>query len=353
MCLHGGECTLIGKTEFEKLCQLIYNLPWSEGKVKGAVSIVTNASNIDEDYIKIFKKYNVDVGISCDGPSELNLLRGPNPGDILATDKYNEDVKNTIKKLRENNVSVSIMCILHKKNAGSDEALRKLGGWMVWLRSIGIMHGRMNPMYSDSHPELELTPRELYRVWYNIYKWNKKYGLHWNPLVEMEKNLTEKNIKPSPCINNKCDLYNTHTLSILPDGQIGNCDRTFGRGLYQRSSSGGSCGRYEALEQLDCKACRYWRICSGGCPEEGVGGDWRRKTRFCEAIKWMYQTIEKDIPQSYDPQPKPLINVEHQDMGHGDLGHGDNPHGDNTHGDSAHGDSPHGDSSHGDSPDWK
>lgn len=353
VCLHGGECTLIPKQEFEKLCELIYNLPWPGGKVKGAVGLVTNGSMIDDEYIRIFKKWNVNVGISCDGPPELNLCRGPNPESVVATEQYNQRMKSLILKLRENGVNVSIMCILHKKNASTVEALRKLGGWMLWLKKLGIINGRVNPVYSDEHPELELSSNELYRVWYNVYTWNKKHGMRWNPVIEMEKNLKGESRNPQPCIHNRCDPYNTHTLSILPDGQIGNCDRTFKRGLYLRSLSKDSCGRYEALGQLDCKDCRYWRICGGGCPEEGIDGDWRRKTRFCEAIRKTYAMIEKDQHIDYAPEKEPTRFDGHQDATHGDAPHGDSTHGDAPHGDSYHGDLPHGDSSHGDTPDWR
>lgn len=67
---HGGEPLLINKKEFiwiceefikeiSPLCNLILN-------------IQTNAILIDEEWISIFKKYNIDLGISIDGPKEYN-----------------------------------------------------------------------------------------------------------------------------------------------------------------------------------------------------------------------------------------------------------------------------------------
>jgi hypothetical protein len=48
--------------------------------------------------------------------------------------------------------------------------------------------------------------------------------------------------------------------------------------------------RYEALAQVKqsaggCKGCFWWSYCKGGCPGAGLDGDWRNRTRFCEAIK--------------------------------------------------------------------
>lgn len=363
VCLHGGECTLIPIEEFEKLVKMIYELPWGkddEGKKKGAVSMVTNATLITDKHIEIFKKYNVHVSISVDGPPRLNVNRGPNPLDESVTEAYNKKINETILKLRENGVSVSIMCIINRDNAGSKKLRERLGGWMLWLKKNGMTGGRVNPVFSDTHPELELTTDQIYQMWVNVYKWNKKYDMRWNPVIEMEKNLTGENKNPQPCVHNMCDPFNTHTISVLPDGQIGNCDRTFGHGLYTRSLDGTKSGRYEALKQTDCKDCKYWSVCHGGCPEEGIGGDWRRKTRFCKAIYKMYEYIEKDLKKQgktvafgEPSQPKPVeSNTPHGDVPHGDE-HADAPHGDSQHGDIGHGDIPHGDSDHGDTIDWR
>ena len=357
VCLHGGEPLLTPLPELEKLMKLIHSLPWGEGKTKGAVSIVTNGSLITDKHIELFKKYNVYVGLSCDGPPELNIHRGPDPKNREVTAEYNQQMKTLIVKLKNEGLNVSVMCIMHKYNAGTKEMRAKLTQWILWLKSLGITGGRLNPMYSDRHPELELSNAEILQNWVNIYHLNKKHNLRWNPLIEMEGNVrgdkgNHQSFFPKPCVHNQCNPFNTHTLSILPDGTIGCCDRTFNHGLYTRSIDGKPCGRYEALPQLDCKDCPYWGICGGGCPEEGIGGDWRRKTRFCEAIYKIYQYIEKQTGVTRTFTPVTHSDGPHSDDAHGDSNHGDQGHGDNPHGNKGHGDIPHGDSTHGDSPDW-
>ena len=170
-----------------------------------------------------------------------------------------------------------------------------------------------------------------------------------------------------------CDPFNTHTLSILPDGTIGSCDRTFGRGMFPRSLNSNPCGRYEALRQTECSGCPRWNICGAGCPEEGIGGDWRRKTRWCETTKKIYSYIEGQLVkagkiQSIAPTTSQLrgdkltysipdvelknTNAYPMNSPHGDSTHGDEVHGDSTHGDVPHGDMPHGDSAHADDADY-
>ena len=351
VCLHGGECLLTPLPELEKLLSLIYNLPWKGGGVKRTSAIMTNGTLITEEHIQLFKKYNTHVGISMDGPSNLNVMRGFNPSDPEATRRYNARLNATIKRLREMRVPVSIICVLHSKNAGTKEMRQQLGGWVLQLKEMGITSGRFNPVECNEHPEYELSQEQLFQMWVNVYGWNKKYGVSWNPAVEMEKNLTGENKHPQSCGFDRCDPFSTHTFSILPNGQTGNCDKTFGSGFYPRSGSNSSCGRYEALRQTECMGCPYITICGGGCPFDSAEGDWRHKSRYCEAIRKTYSYIEKRLREekpgiklSIDAQPKVQETVEPS----GNRAHGDTPHGDSNHQDDYHGDAPHGDSLHGD-----
>ena len=348
ICLHGGEFTLHRSDKIEEMMEFIYGF-------KGVVDIVTNGSLIDDELIEMFKKYNVHVGISCDGPPDLNLLRGPDPSDKKVTKKYNEELVETIIRLRDENIPVSIMCILHTKSAGTQKKIDKLKKWMKWLSDLRITGGRFNLMYGN--PKYELTVRQATHTWIELYEENKRLGLGWNPFKEMRGNLSGG--KVSPCQFTQCNIFNSKTLSILPDGGIGNCDRTFSEGIYLRSRDNTKSGRYEALSQNQCRNCKYWSVCGGACPMEGIDGDWRNPSRFCDVIYELYSRIERDIRKDgentvtnvgYSP---PLEDGPHGDSGHGDAPHGDSNHGDSNHGDANHGDIPHGDSSHPDAPDWK
>ena len=66
--LHGGEPLILPKDQLEMLFRKAYELA-------GRCSIQTNGVNIDDDIIRMFKRYNVHPGISVDGPWPLNKLR--------------------------------------------------------------------------------------------------------------------------------------------------------------------------------------------------------------------------------------------------------------------------------------
>jgi uncharacterized protein len=67
---HGGEPLLIGKRRFADVCKIfVENLPPA---VNLTLSVQTNATLVDSEWIDIFQRYHVRVGVSLDGPPEYN-----------------------------------------------------------------------------------------------------------------------------------------------------------------------------------------------------------------------------------------------------------------------------------------
>src|SRR5262249_31801659 len=66
--LFGGGALMVPEKDLEEL--------WSWGLEKyGKNGIQTNGSLINDNHIRMFKQYKVHVGISVDGPGELNDVR--------------------------------------------------------------------------------------------------------------------------------------------------------------------------------------------------------------------------------------------------------------------------------------
>jgi len=180
-------------------------------------------------------------------------------------------------------------------NVGTERRLVRFEEWLLKLKDIGVTSGRLNFMFATNKQaeQYELTPHEAARAWIALYEFQKLHELRYDPFREMINNLKGQPV--CPCGFSGCDTFATPTISILPDGSLGNCDRTFGRGLWTRSRQMSHCGRIEALKVTQCRGCKYFSVCHGGCPMEGIGNDWRNKTRFCLAIYNMYRWIEKDL----------------------------------------------------------
>jgi len=294
--LHGGECTLLSLDEMEYLLRGVY-------RRSGRTSIQTNGYLLTEKHVKLFRKYNTHVGLSCDGPVGLNVLR--HTGDPETADAVAEKVTENIEMLRREGVSVGVLCVLGKHNVGNAEKMEKFKEWVSWLREIGVRGGRFLVLKAPV-PELEryeLSPSELGRAWKDLYvflrglNWGNEDGIErWSPLRDIRWSLKGEGNR-AVCWLGNCDPWKTKAcLPVLPDGQMGLCDRSFSKGIYIRPLGNPLQVREEIMKQTDCKGCKWWGYCKGGCPMSGEEGDWRNKTSICAAIKMLFEELSKDTP---------------------------------------------------------
>ena len=353
MSLHGGEILCLPKKDVEALLAKGYELT-------GRNSIQTNAALIDDEFIKMFKKYKTSVGISWDGPGELSAYR---PG----TSK----VGSMIERLVKEGISTSVIMVISKANAGTPKRLEKLKKYLLHLHQLKIS-GRMNPCYGA--PGYELSMERLKEVYLDLADFCLQHNLKWSPFTDIINGLQGRD---RVCTFMGCDPFSTQSATvILNDGSITNCMRTNEKSILLRHPAQYKT-RNEIVENVPqehggCKGCKYWTACYGGCPSGAIDNDWRNRTYLCFLWKALFEFHEKtlsycEIPLAICQKPeKPVEPV----PGHGDSPHGDSPHGDASHGDghgdsghgdhadeklietepsTEHGDSPHGDSSHGDS----
>jgi len=358
MSLHGGEILTLPKKDVEALLAKMHELT-------GRSSIQTNATLIDEDYIKMFKKYKTSIGISWDGPGELSKYR---PGSAK--------VGSTIERLiNKEGLSASIIIVVSKANAGTNQRLNKLKKYLLELEQMKIS-GRINPCYGAAGYELNM--KKLEKVYLDLADFCLKNNLKWSPFEDIINGLQGKD---RVCTFMGCDPFSTQSATVvLGDGSITNCMRTNQKGILFKYPAEYKT-RNEILENIPqeyggCKGCKYWTACHGGCPSGAIDNDWRNRTYVCPLWKALFEFYEKALNHLEVPLAifsKSKITTEscedHEDSNHGDLPHGDShgdhadhtdlehkdaehgdaPHGDG-HGDSGHGDS-HGDSGHGDHTD--
>lgn len=298
--LHGGEPLLLPKKENEKLFKFMH-------ETFGRTSIQTNGSKIDADYIEMFKKYKTNVGVSIDGPDELNISRwmGSEEKTIATTRKIMDNIRSMVKE----EIVVSIICVISKANATPDK-LEKLQNWLLELKSLGIKSGRLNMIQVD-FPEisekLELSLEDAQNFYRVMAKFLRENDLKYAPFTDIVDGLLGYGHKT--CVTSQCDPY--HTLAeraIYGDGSQGNCLRTAKDGVVYLSEitpSGFdrvSNERYSILRQIPmseggCGGCRFWHVCSGHCPSTAENNDWRNKTIHCESFKTLYEEAERDLKQ--------------------------------------------------------
>jgi radical SAM protein with 4Fe4S-binding SPASM domain len=158
-----------------------------------------------------------------------------------------------------------------------------------------------NPVliYSDRLAELRITPEEfvdflgaILTLW-----WERRHELpQVQPFDSLAGNLLEEN-KLLMCGDSGECAYNH--INLLSDGSLSHCGRSADWGLLDYGSIFDKSfvevladpqreelmRRNTVLPKTDCRACRFWDICHGGCPLDAwsASGSFLHKTGWCYA----------------------------------------------------------------------
>jgi len=290
--LFGGEPLLVPKDDLEEL--------FSFGHKKyGKSSIQTNGVLLDGDHIDLFKKYNVGVGISIDGPEQCNAARwaGSENKTLQATAK----TEAAIRALVNAGIIPGIITTIHKGNA-SESRLPVLIKWLIGLDELGITYARIHVLEVDSEDvqvSLALSPEEnvLALITLDELERTRLKGLKFDIFNEIEA-LLQGNDKQASCVWRACDPLNTQAVKGIEGfGQTSNCGRTNKTGIEYIKANSSSYERVIALyftpqEYGGCKGCRFFLMCKGQCPGTGLNGDWRNRSSQCEVWFKLFEHIE-------------------------------------------------------------
>lgn len=291
--IFGGEPLLVDIDTLEKLWDFGY-------KTYGKNGIQSNGVLITDKHIELFKKYKVHVGISMDGPDELNDARwaGSLEKTRLATKKSLEN----IEKCVQNGVSVSLIITLHKLNA-TPEKLPKLKAWIKDYDDRKIIQGaRLHTLqvdYDEIDDKFSLTPEENVRVMLEMAEFEKTLKYIKFDLFNDIKNILIGN-ESVTCTFHSCDYYSTDAVrGVNGQGERVNCNRTNKDGFEQIKAEQHGYERQLALyntpkEYGGCKDCRFFIFCKGQCPGTGIKYDWRNKTNLCQMYYNLFEYFEKD-----------------------------------------------------------
>lgn len=292
--LHGGEPLLLPFDDIERVLRETYQM-------QGYTSINTNGTLINEDMIKLFKRYKTSVAISFDGIYPLNSLRGY-PDDQKKCKEYSDKLLKTIDTLTSEGISVNVMMVLHKANATADK-LKLLGESIIQLSRMGVYDGKFNWCKLPYSNPYELAPDELFNAFKMIAKITLASPMEYSPIDLLLGNLWGSS-EPNDCYMSMCDIFCTDRAKVIRgDGSVASC--TCGTHINENTerASEPSFERYMALQKIPiadggCKGCKYWNICFGGCP--GASNDWRVKERYCPFFYRAYEYLESTI-RSFEP----------------------------------------------------
>jgi len=292
--LFGGEPLLVPSRDLEDL--------WAWGFERfGRNGVQTNGSLIRDEHIELFKRYRVNVGISIDGPDELNDVRWN--GTLERTREATRRTEQAIERLCTEGIVPSLIITLHRGNA-LPPRLARLCAWVQYLEARGVRSVRLHLLESESAAIRErygLTAAENIEALAAFRRLEKGLRHLRIDLFRDMRNMLLGRDQEVTCIWTGCDPYTTAAVrGIEGHGQRSNCGRTNKDGIdYGKADMVGR-ERYLALyqtpqEENGCRGCRFFLMCKGNCPGTAVDGDWRNRTEHCEVWKSVYETIEAEL----------------------------------------------------------
>jgi uncharacterized protein len=290
---HGGEPLLLGPEYYWQAIKLQEKYV---GQQKNRIrhSIQTNLTCFTEEFVEIFKELGINaVGTSYD--PEPNM-RGP--GAKIDTLQYNNAFMKALEILEKNGIGYGIIYVVTRKS------LENPLGVFHFLTNFILSGGiNFNPVliYDNERKNIAITADEfadflgqIFPVWWE----NRSRYMEVEPFNSFIKNIVDGNRELS-CVDSGSCTY--HHINIAPNGDASQCGRSSDWGLLDYGNIAKNSldeiihhqerqkleNRYKIIKNSDCKECRFWSICHGGCPLDSwsVHQDFNYKSEWCAAKK--------------------------------------------------------------------
>jgi uncharacterized protein len=248
--------------------------------------------------IELFRKYRVSVGISIDGPGELNDARWA--GSIAKTREATARTEAAIERLCREGMAPSLIVTLHRGNASADK-LPRMHDWFRRLGALGVGSVRLHLLEVEdrlTREEHALSASENIAALLSFAFLEPQLSrLRFDVFSEIRNLLLGEDIQAA-CVWLACDpLITPAVYGIDGRGDASRCGRTNKDGISFAKAGEAGYERYLALfytpqQYGGCNGCRYFLACKGQCPGTALDGDWRNRTEYCAVWKAVFQYVE-------------------------------------------------------------
>ena len=282
--LTGGEPTLEPKL-IEWVASLIRKEGWA-----ATIGIQTNGTLLDAPLIKMFKHYDIQVGVSLDGPLVFHeKLRGQ-PGSTIRG----------LKLLSDHDIPFRITCVVTEQNVAVMDQLALLLGSFPTARGIALdlLVCREHVLKGDyvNPPSSKELKNGLTKLMHTL-GWINANRSHRIKLRELE--LLKQAAKKGNQLH-FCHASKGEAMAIHPDCTIYPCSQTAGDPYFACGTVGAP--KKENLFLLaeyslpgeQCNDCPVSGFCPGDCPSRLYYNDAQTRRLACV----MYQTLWKEYIRS-------------------------------------------------------
>lgn len=258
---YGGEPL----TAFEKVKYAVKK--FNEFKeIKWEFAIVSNATLINKDIANFFKKNNFGVGISIDGPKEINDINRVFKNS--STTSVYDTIINKLDLLKKSDVNVGLSITL------TDAILNNQDDFLNWLEHLGINDINYNLLhFTEKNKQWKEYYQKASEFLFKSNEYLKKYSIIDDRLQRKVRAFNSKEFK-----YNDCGAIGGHQLCFSPLGDVTVCHGYWHSGKEK-------CGNINVnsfdeimktdnfkkwqnnltINKSECLNCEAIYICGGGC----------------------------------------------------------------------------------------
>lgn len=290
----GGEPLLAGLDFFKRVVQLQTKYAAPHTVIYNAIQ--TNGTLINREWAEFFKEYRFLVGISLDGPKEINDVRritGSGKGSF-------ELVMRGIEHLKEANVDFNILTVVHEANVSKGRELMQFYEREEYTHVQFIPCMKFKAQNVGEQGQYTITPKqygdflcEVFDIWYNdgnpkrsVRFFDNVLGVYLNQQPEMCQQsescpkvlVLEQNGDAYPC-----DFF------IQDDYKLGNVREHSLESIINSEKWNDFLSLKQSLPE-PCQSCEFLKMCHGGCPRNRMQQNNEMGVEyFCEGYKQIFK----------------------------------------------------------------
>ncbi|MBI1407264.1 MAG: radical SAM protein [Caulobacter sp.] len=294
---HGGEPLLIEPSNWKILLSEARKLDLPSLRF----SLQTNGTLINDEYCEIFKEYDLQVGVSLDGPSSVNDVTRPNKGGGSSFSA----VWLGIERLRAHEIKFGVLVTLTAANVNQ---VREIYEFFV---SEGIQFS-MRPIFGSTYTDTKdfrLSAEayagafcELFDLWFDDPNVDFSMISEFSTMMAQFAEPIEGWVSCS--FTKACS---EHFISYDLDGKMSPCNRFHGNEEFTYGNLNEASletilngplptklgTRWEVLDKEECGSCDMKQFCYGGCPANNVssGESYFARDFYCGAYKSIHAHV--------------------------------------------------------------
>ncbi|MCF2826594.1 MULTISPECIES: radical SAM protein [unclassified Pseudoalteromonas] len=299
--LHGGEPLLMPRNHFIEICEKLKSF----NSIQVNLALQTNATLIDESWVSIFEKYDIALGVSLDGPQEINDKHRVDHNEKGSFDKVIKGIEKlkdaeSQKRIR----SFGLLCVIDPYESPSDILkffTRELSANSVSFLLPMDTHDTYNKKDVDKLSNYLIN---LFDSWVEEFENNNITIRIFSEII----NTLTKDLKHLEQVSSKLD--NSLMIGISSDGEIifdelrglngiSNNQNIKNHSLSQYISSEAFVKIEKQLETLpyECAPCVWKGLCKGGV---GLGAgitrhsklhQFKNKSILCDSFRALFAHI--------------------------------------------------------------